>query len=253
MKQKNKRIALWVFLSCAAAYLLAFLTAYLAAFIGNDVIGTVIEYSGYYMLSAIDFIAPAILATVALIVYAYGTTSSLITTPLFIASASVLYTFPTTYLEYVYSFGSVEAIVFAASASVSRILTILIGVFASVWIATFVLGKALNKTHTEVKDYLPELLQQKSGTDFLAPAGLPILVFVIIRFIVELIKEIVYTVAFFITYGSDYSGAEIFTMLINYVLLFVFLVTSYLITCNFKNSICISCANESTDDNGEAK
>ena len=238
MDIKIKRTVPLAFLSFAGAYLLTFLMTYVATLIENDAIGTVVEYAGYYLFSAISFIAPVVLAAIILIVYAYRKTSVLVASAFLIAAASVFYVFPTTYLEYVYTYGSVEAIIFALSSSIGSVLRMLVSVFASVWIATFVLGKTLKKTHNEVREYLPELLSEKSGVDFLSHTSLPILVFVLYRFVIELIGEIAYTVVFFITYGSDYSGAEIFTMLINYVLLFVFLVAAYLLTCLVKNSIC---------------
>ena len=253
MDIKNKRIVPLAFLSFAGAYLLTFLTAYVATLIENDVFGAVIEYAGYYMLSAISFIAPVILSAIILVVYAYGTTSSLVASALLITAASAFYVFPTTYLEYVYTYGSIEAIIFAFSSSIGSIFRMLISVFASVWIATFVLGKALKKTHNEVREYLPELLKERSDTDFLSPANLPILVFVLIRFLIELIGEIVYTVAFFITYGSDYSGMEIITMLFNYVLLFALIIISYLLTCHVKNSICVFSATDETSEESSDK
>ena len=250
MTIKNKRIVPLAFLSFAGAYLLTFLTIYVSTFIKSDILGTVVEYIGYYMLSAIDFITPAILAAIVLVLYAYCSTSTMITSAFLIAAASTLYVLPTTYLEYVYTYGSVEAIIFALSGSVRAILFILIGVFASVWASTFVLGRVLHKTHTEVKEYLPELLHEKSSTDFLKPANLPILVFVLIRFVIELIKEIVYTVTFFITYGSDYSGTEIFTMLFNYVWLFTLLVAAYILVGRIKDALCRFAVKEesSTED-----
>lgn len=244
MGTKSKRIVLLAFLIYTCLNLATFLISYSATFIESNALGIALEYIGYYALTAVEFLAPPVIATLALLIYADRGMLKAILSALFISSAKLFYVFPVYYLEYVYSYGSLEAALLSLLTFLGTAILTTLGVTVSLYIALFVLQRVLKKSHKETVEYLPELVRERSGADFLAAVNIPLLVFVMLRFLAELITEIVYTVEFFISYGSDYSAGEIFTMLFNYVFLFIMLVAGYSLSALVKNLA----VEKSTDD-----
>ena len=93
----------------------------------------------------------------------------------------------------------------------------------------------MKKRYSEVISSLHDIVNKPSTLDFLNTASIHLLVFTLLRFAISLIGELTDTVIFFVEYGSDYTIAEIGTMLGNYVLLFILLVVSYLVCAKVKN------------------
>lgn len=235
MGTKGKRIVLPAFLIYSCVNLATFLISYGATLIENELLGAILEYIGYYTVSAAEFLAPPIIATLVLTVFSDRGIPKAILSALLISSAKLFYVFPVYYLEYVYGYGSLDAAILSLLTCFGVVILTALGVTASLYIALFVLQKVLKRSHRKTVEYLPELLTERSGVDFLAATNLSLLVFVLLRFLAELITEIVYTVEFFISYGSDYSSLEILTMLFNYVFLFILLVAGYFLSVLVKN------------------
>lgn len=237
MKQKNKRLVLWAFLIYAGANLLAYLISHFAPYIKNDILGGTAEYFVLYSITALDFLATTIIATLLFVIYTYKGIAKTVSAALIMSSARVFYVLPYLYMQLFYSYGTFDALMLSLFGALRTVLLTAIGAFISLCIGLFVLRIVLKKKHTELVPMLPDLVKKKSGTDFLQPENLPILVFALLRFAFEIVMEIIYTVSFFITYGSDYSAVEIVTMLVNYVLLFALLIASYLLSCRIKNEL----------------
>ena len=251
MNKKNKRIVLWTFLIYAAANLFVYFISHFASYIKNDVIGKIVEYLGFYSLTVLEFLAPPIIATLLFVIYSYKGATKAISAALIISSARAFYTLPYFYMQLFYTHGTIDAIILSLFGSLRTVLLTAAGAFISLCIGLTVLRLVLKKTHTELVPMLPEIVKKRSGADFLNPENLPILVFALLRFAVGIILEIVYTISFFISYGSDYSAVEIVTMLTDYVLLFALLIVSYLLCCRIKNSTCDYAVIEEAEENTE--
>lgn len=248
MNIKSKRIILWTFLVYLALNLSTFLISYCATFVNSDLIGAALEYIGYYSLSALEFLAPPIVATIAILIYADKGVSKALLSVLAILSGKLFYLFPVYYLEYVYSYDSLEAALISLAVCFGAVLITALGVAVSLCVALFVLQRVLKKSHQDTVECLPALLMERSNTDFLAAVNIPLTVFVLLRFIAELITELVYTIKFFVSYGQDYSLGEILTILSNYVLLFLLLVGGYILSVLVKNLATKDAKAEKTTD-----
>ena len=237
MNNKTRRIVLPAFLIFAGANLLIFLISYVGSLVASDLFGGILEYLGFYLLSALEFLTVPVLATIMLVYYARRGMSKALSSVLILASARDLYVLPYYYLEYVYTYGSLDALLLSLFGCLRTALLTATGAVISLCIALTVLRLTLKKKHTELVPMLPELLGKKSDLDFLKPESLPLLIFVLLKFAISLILEIIYTVSFFISYGADYSAIEILTMLFDYVLLFALLVGGYLLIAFVKNKL----------------
>ena len=237
MNQKTRKIVLFAFLIYAGCNLFTYLIGHVALLIKNDVLGAILEYLELYLNEALTFLFTPLLACLMLILYVNVGMSKSIIAALIISLGRIFYVLPATYMEYVYSYDSLEALVFGVFAQIEATLLIMLEAVAMMWLAIIVLQKVCKKSYNEIVESMPGLLTMPSSTDFLAHHNLPVLAFVLLKFTLKLIGNLVYTVLFFISYGSDYSGLEIVTMLINYVLLFVLLILSYLLTCRIKDKL----------------
>ena len=84
---------------------------------------------------------------------------------------------------------------------------------------------------------LSETITDTVTADFLNGANAALLAFPAISFVHLLISEIIDTVSFFIEYRLDYTGIEILTIIINYVLLFAMVVIGYIVAARVKRGI----------------
>ena len=237
MKQKNKRIVLWAFLIYACANLAVYLASHFAPYINNDVIGVICEYLAFYLLKALEFIAPPIIATLMLVIFTHKDLVKAISAALVISSARIFYFLPYLYIETFYEGGSLYAILISLIGCIRITILTAAGAYISLCIGLIALRLALKRSYQETISMLPELLERKSDLDFLKPENLPIMIFALLRFVLDVIMEIIDTVSFFISEGADYSAIDIFTMLFNYVWLFALLVAAYLIACRIKDAL----------------
>ena len=107
------------------------------------------------------------------------------------------------------------------------------------------------RTGTDLQNELSIPTEKTNMLDFLARGNLPVLTFALTRFAFSFMMELFDTVAFFIEYRSDYRALEIVTILINFTLLFVLLVASYLVASCIKNALIIDPENEEVTDKNE--
>lgn len=239
MKYDLKKITSRAFLIYSAINVFTYLFAHVAYLFANDVIGELFEYVSYYLSKTVEFIAPPVIAAVGFaILISYGK-GALVKFALTVASARLFYSLPYYYIIFIYNHGydSIESISLSLLATALVILLTFGGTLISLGIYSVVLNKQCKKDGAAKEDALPTLLTKSTVTDFLAPVNTPILTFALTRFAFSFVMELIDTVAFFVEYRSDYLAKEIITILVNFTLLFVLLVVSYLIAANIKNAL----------------
>ena len=251
MKYDIKRLTKRAFVIYALVNVFAYVFVHVAYLFANDVVGEIFEYFSYYLSKSVEFLAPPIIATVVYLVYKeYGRQTALITA-LTISCARVFYTVPYYYIIFIYNYGydSVESITFSLLATLLVVGLTVIGIVISIGIYLLVM-KIICKRTGSAPTCEPTLPTEKSNAlDFLARANLPVLVFALSRFAFSFVMEFIDTVSFFIEYTSDYRAMEIITILINFTLLFVLLVASYLISAHIKNALITDGKTEETIEN----
>ena len=246
MNEKIKRIVFSMFLIYGGINIFVFLLSHFATLIESNVIGGIVEYLALYLLMAVEFLALPLLATLVLVIYAYKGTKRAVLAALVLSSAQLFYTIPYYYMQYVYTYDSIDSLFLALFGTLIAVVLSFVGIFILICAAILVLKRSTKMPRKEIAIYLPELLKERSDTDFLSTKNLPLLVFALLKFAFELIKELFDTIMFFVSYGADYSGIEILTMLANYVILFALLIVGYLLSVRIKNQITASATNEST-------
>ena len=233
MTLNNKKTLTRAFLIYAAVNLFEYALAHTEYLFMNDVASEIISYFSYYVSKAVEFIAPPVIATLTFISYVNHGRGSALATALAVSSARLIYSLPYYYLIFVYNYryDSVEAIILSLGASALVVLVTVAGAIVSVSIALWILKKRKGVG----TDELTAIANERATLDFLDKKCLPLTVFAFLRFGFSLITELVDTVSFFIEYVADYTAAEIITILVNYVLLFILVVASYLISMLVKN------------------
>ena len=246
IKYDTKKVALYSFLIYAVANLLTYALSHVAYLLANDVLGAIFEYVSYYLTKSLEFVAPPIIATVCYIILASNGKRSAILSALAISSARVFYTLPYYYVTFVtgYAYDSIESLCLSAVASAFVIFLTLLGVFISIAIYAVIL-RITDKNKDKQYDLSESAFDTSSPTiDFLAKGNRAILVFALARFAFSLVKEIIDTVMFLIEFRADYRAGEIITMLASFILLFLLLIVSYLLSAKVKNILCAEKTND---------
>lgn len=241
MKYDLKRITKRAFVIYAIVNVLTYLFAHVAYLFANDTLGEIFEYTSYYISKTVEFLAPPVIAAVALCVFISHGRGAIFKFSLAVASARVFYAIPYYYIIFIYNYGydSIESITLSIAASALVVLFTFLGTLASLGIYYLVLKRSSKKDGSEPKDILPSLVTRSTAWDFLSPINLPFLTFALSRFAFSFVMELIDTVTFFIEYRSDYIAKEIITILANYTLLFVLLVVSYLLATAVKNAVLV--------------
>lgn len=249
MKQNTKRITRRAFTIYAVANATAYVIFHLAYLFSSGTLGAILEYVSYYFTKSVNFIATPLLATVTLRVYAERGMKRTLPMLVAVSSARCFYTLPCFYMTLVdgYGYNSLIAVAISLAASVLMIVATACGVIISVAAAVAVLKFTGKNTKSKVIDELPSIIRRPSDLAFLERYNLPVLVFAILRFTVNILTELIDTVTFFVAYGSDYTFTEISTMLINYVLMFVLLIISYLACIRAKNAMISAVPQDKSD------
>ena len=253
MKYDIKRITQRAFVIYALINVFAYAFVHVAYLFANDVVGEIFEYFSYYLSKTVEFLAPPIIATLVYLIYKeYGKKTALITA-LTISFARVFYSIPYYYIIFIYNYGydSVESITVSLLATLLVVLVTALGVVISVEAYHLVMKIICKRTGADLSKELSLPIEKSNVFDFLTKANLPILVFALARFAFSLVMELVDTVVFLIEYHSDYRAMEIVTILINFTLLFVLLVASYLVASCIKNALIIDSENEEATDKNE--
>lgn len=251
MKYETKKLVSRSFLIYAAVNVIAYIFAHVAYLFANDVIGIFFEYLSFYLSKSVEFLAPPVLATLAFLIYSKSGVRDSVIFAFSVASARIIYSLPYYYIIFIYNYGydSVESIIISLGASILVVLATVVGIIISVLAYYLLLKISCKRAGKDLEDEIKRPISQAPITDFLAGANLPVLTFAIVRFAFSLMLELVDTVTFLIEYHSDYRPSEIITILVNFTLLFILLVASYLIAAAIKNKLM-----QNTDDNSaEAK
>ncbi len=227
----KKRLASRAFLIYALANVFAYALAHVTYLFQNDVMGELFEYVSYYVSKSMEFLAPPTIATLAYLVYLTESAKGSILFTLKLSLARLFYSIPYYYLIFIYNYAydSIESITLSLLASALVILVTVLGAFICIGAYSLI----LKHCGYDKKDFL----KVKEPMDFLSSANLAVMVFALLRFAFSLLKEIYDTVVFFIEYRSDYTAEEIITILVNFTLLFLLLIASYLLATSVKNKI----------------
>ncbi len=239
MKYSAKRITRNALLIYILVNVFTYAFAHIAYLFANDVIGVTLEYISYYLSKSIEFLAAPILAALIYLLYKnYGRRTALLSA-LVISSARAFYSLPYYYILFIYNYGydSIESILLSLSATVLVIIVTVLGIALSIGIYLFVMKMICKHSGDDIVSELTKPDEKTNIFDFLARANLPILTFSLSRFAFSLVRELIDTITFFVEYLSDYRPMEIITILLNFVLLFILLVLSYLISSAIKNKL----------------
>lgn len=239
MKYSLKKITSRTLFVYSCVNVLTYLFAHIAYLFINDTVGEIFEYVSYYMSKSVEFLAPPILATLALsVLICYGK-GALVKFSLTVTSARILYTLPYYYMIFInnYGYDSVESITLSLLASILTILLTVIGIFICLGIYFAVLKICFKKSRKAPDEVLDSVLEKSIITDFLCPKNVPVLIFALARFCFSLARELFDAVSYMVEYYQDYRSKEIVTMLANFVLIFLLLVASYLISAKIKNAL----------------
>lgn len=239
MRFELKKLTSRAFLIYAAVNVFTYLFAHVAYLFANDTLGAFFEYVSYYLSRSVEFIAPPVIASVAYLVFrTYGKRDTVLFS-IGVLSARVFYTLPFYYLIFIYNyaFDSVESIILSLIASIGTVIYTFGELIISLLIFSLVKKQVFIKSGRDPK--LPTSLERVNVLDFLAEGNLPVLTFSVLRFAVGLIEEIVDTVIFLVEYRSDFTPEEIITILVNFVLLFILLVVSYVVAASVRNKLIV--------------
>ena len=239
MKNPTTKIVIRAFLIYTFINVFTYALYHTAYLFTNDTLGLTFEYIAYYVSNAVDFLTLPIMATLMLVLASRESTKKAFLHILLVSSARIYYTLPYYYLIFIYNYqyDTIESIFISLIASIVAILLISLGALISFIIAILIFGKRTKKHYREALTMLPELVNKPSTLDFLNTVSLPILIFALLRFIISLVTEVIDTIIFFVEYGDSYTLTEIGTMVGNYILLFVLLVVSYIISAKVKNHL----------------
>lgn len=239
MNQNTKKIATRAFLVYAAVNIFSYVLVHISYLFADSSFGEIFSYFSYYVLKALEFVAPPLIATLALLVFSQDGTKKAMLFTLKLSLARLFYSVPYYYIIFIYNYAydSLESLFLSVMASALVVLLTFMGALISVRIAIYALGRVGKMTRAETLAKLPSIIDKRSSTDFLDKASLPLLVFAFLRFAFSFISEVIDTVSFFIEYRSDYTAEEIVTILINYVILLALLVASYLVCMVVKNRV----------------
>jgi hypothetical protein len=239
MKYDTKKITSRAFLIYAAVNVFTYLFAHVAYLFANDVVGELIEYVSYYLSKTAEFLAPPVIAAVALLILTSDGKGAFAKFTVTVASARLFYSLPYYYIIFIYNHGydSLESICLSLAASALVVLLTVLGTLVCVTVSLAVMRWRCRKCDTPPALATEMIMKKHPTPDFLAIGNTPILTFALLRFAFSFTMELIDTISFFIAYRSDYLPKEIITILVNFTLLFVLLVASYLIASAVRNAL----------------
>ena len=241
MKYSVKKLTQVAFLTYALASVIAYVVFHFAYLYASETVGAVLEYISFYLSRSLEFIAFALICTLTYAVYLYTNKKKAFLFALVISSAYAVYSLPYNYIISIYNYGydSVEAIVYSLIETSLALIITLLGVTLCIVIATIVLKRG-STSKKEKGNHTTNYLTDPASFDFLDKANLPILVFVLVRFCVSFLTELIDTVIYLIEYSSDYTASEVTVIVINYLHIFILLVVSYIVCVLIKNVMVVA-------------
>ena len=231
MKYDVKKVIKKAFLIYSLVNLFAYAFAHIAYLFANEIIGITLEYVSYYLSKSVEFIAPPLITAIAFLIYRSSGRRFAIIFTLTVSSARVFYSLPYYYIIFIYNYGydSIEAVLLSLLATLLIILATSLGSLVSVTVY-YLIARLISRRSGEDTKEVFRYVGRAPLTDFLSRANLPVLTFALVRFVYSFALELIDAITFFIEYRQDYRPSEIVTILINFTLLFVLLVLSYLLS-----------------------
>lgn len=239
MKYDAKRITLRAFVIYSLVNVFAYAFAHVAYMFYSDAIGEIFEYLSYYISKSVEFLAPPVITAIAYMIYKECGIQKALLSTLAIASARIFYALPYYYIIFIYNYGydSIESICLSLFATMLVVLVTLLGIIISISTYMLVVKIMFKRSGDDLLSELDMPIEKTLIFDFLSRGNLPILIFALLRFAFSFILELIDTITFFIEYRSDYRPSEIITILLNFTLLFILLVASYLLASAIKNKL----------------
>ncbi len=181
-----------------------------------------------YMISFIEGLFPILAATVIFFASNEGIKRKTLLA-LLLSTPKILYIFPRYYLYFVSDiFNSIEAVMLSAIVSIMFILY----VFLQIFVCIIILNHAvLHRGVGEAEIKTSKIFSLDCSANF------GIVLEAIFIFVIFLAKECFNAISYFSEVGSGYTGGEILTLVISFLILPIFAFIYYLIAAPIKNKI----------------
>ena len=191
-----------------------------------------------YFISFTEGLFPILAATAVFFFFDSKKTGGKALIALLLSVPKILYLFPRYYLYFVAGvFNSIEAITLSILVSVLYVLY----TFLQIFICIFILNLVIHHSKHEKK-----LLETKRIFSLDDSTNFALAMTSVFIFVIFLVKECFNTVSYFLEVGGGYTGEEIITIVISFLLLPLYSFIYYLICVPLKNKIL--CKNEKADD-----
>ena len=245
MKTKHfsaRRLVLITAAALAGLSLCEFLTFYI--FFGFLFQSSALLVSVSYLISFIEGFFPILAATVIFFASEKSTRRTALVA-LALSTTKTLYALPRYYLYFVSDvFNSLESLLLSAIVSILYVLY----TFLQIFICIIILKHAVFKNQSKKNKLMPSPVFSLDDS-----ANFGLVLNVIFIFVIFFAKECFNVISYFIEVGAGYTGEEILTMVISFLLLPIFAFLYYLICAPIKNKILASKsadtkADESTDE-----
>ncbi len=236
MQIKNKKLFGIFFVILSAIYFASFCVWHMSYLSESANVYDILSYVKMYLDKIINYIIPIVLSTIVLTVFLYRGVKRSILTSVLLSLSSWFYSVPYLYFYFLYNgYDSLESVTLSLISSlvISLALSascILLVIFA-LWIYSLV---KKTKGVKITKESIVKEISVHSLVDYLGGVNLILTVFTLVRFIIDLVTEILYTVVYFIDVGLGVTIPEILVMMADYLLLFALLICGYLIAYGVK-------------------
>lgn len=201
----------------------------------GSVFGDIMYYIRHYLTEGFEFIIPALVGTLMLIILTYyGWRSAL----LFGALASIsrlFYFLPWYYMHYIYNMGfdSLESIFFSFLTSVgfSLLSYLECALFFGVAAALLYLTRRREK---DALTYLKESMPRHDTWNVTQGCEMLIGSLSLLAFLRRCIVLTADTISFFLKHGSSFRTSELLSIVIDYLLALIYLIVAHLVICRIK-------------------
>jgi hypothetical protein len=239
-----KKCLIWLSLISVAEYALYHLEYIFSGTGAQTVLGGI----RYYLTEGWEFILPAIMATLMLIMQAYtGLKSSLIFGAL-TALSRIFFYLPWYYMYYIYNVGfdSIESIFFSLLTSIAFSLVAYIEalIFFGATLGTLHLAR---RKYGDSLTYLKAAMEHHDAFDITRGAGMLLGVISLFAFLRRGVVITIDTVDFFIKHGSNYRSDEVISIIADYLVALLSLILTHLIISWLKKKIIEARVGEQTD------
>ncbi len=206
-------------------------------FQGNGV-GDVLGVIRYYLTEGFEFMIPAIVGALMLIMLAYRGFKRAFFFGALVSLSRIFYYLPWYYMYYIYNMGfdSLESIFFSFLTSIGfSLLSYTEGVLFF-GVALLVLYLSRRKAG-DALDYLLEAMPRHDTMNVTEGCGMLLGSMALLAFVRRCVILTINTITFFIEHGSSYRTGELVTIFIDYLVALVYLIITYLIISAVKRRI----------------